>query len=164
MYSEQHFCHNFAKVQLLKASLAVHKFDLEYLSETYLNSSFPFDDDNLDIPGYIMIRDDHRANSERGGVYMYYKNCVPLKFLDMRFFHESIAFDLRIGDKLCSFIFIYRSPNHDDFVSFLCNFELTLDTLAQENLFLMVALDDLMLSPATGIIKISLVMKVEKLR
>ena len=140
--SEQHFCHNFAKVQLLKAYLAVHKFDFECLSETYLNSSFPFDDDNLDIPGYIMIRDDHRANSKCGGVYMYYKNCLLLKVLDIRFLHESIAFDLRTGDKLCSFISIYRSPTHDDFVSFLGNFELTLDTLAQENLFLMVALGD----------------------
>ena len=60
--------HNFAKVQLLKAYLAVHKFDIVCLSETYLNSSFPFDDDNLDIPGYIMVRADHQANSEREGV------------------------------------------------------------------------------------------------
>ena len=114
------------------------------LSETYLNSSFPFDDDNLDIPGYIMIRADHPANSKRGGVYMYYKNCLPLKALDIRFLHESIAFELRIGDKLCSFISLYRSPNqsYDDFVSFLDNFELTLDTLDQKNPFLMVSLYD----------------------
>ena len=47
--------HDFAKVQLWKAYLPVHKFDIVCLSETYLNSSFPFDDDNLDIPGYIMV-------------------------------------------------------------------------------------------------------------
>ena len=35
--------HNFAKVQLLKVYLAVHKFNIVCLSETYLNSSFPFD-------------------------------------------------------------------------------------------------------------------------
>ena len=46
--------------------------------------------------------------------------------------------------KLFSFISLYRSPNQssDDFVSFLDNFELTLDTLAQKNPFLMVALGD----------------------
>ena len=92
--------HNFAKVQLLKAYLAVHKFDIVCLSETCLNSSFPFDDDNLDIPGY-----DHPANSKCGGVCVSYKNCLPLKVLDIRFIHESIAFELRIGDKLSSFIF-----------------------------------------------------------
>ena len=55
-----------------------------------------------------------------------------------------MAFELRIGDKLCSFISLYRSPNqsYDDFISFLDNFELTLDTLAQKNPFLMVALGD----------------------
>ena len=36
------------------------------------DSSFPFDDDNLDIPGYIIIRVDHPANGKRGGVCMYY--------------------------------------------------------------------------------------------
>ena len=109
-----------------------------------MNSSFPFHDDNLDIPGYIIVRADHPANSEREGVCMYNKNCLPLKVIDIRFLHESIAFNLRIGDKLCSFISLYRSLNqsYDDFVSFLDNFELTLDTLAQKNPFLMVALVD----------------------
>ena len=89
-----------------------------------------------------MARADHPANSKCGGVCMYYKNFLPLKVLDIGFLHESIAFDLRIDDKLYSFISLYRSPNqsYDDFVSFLDNFELTLDTLAQKNPFLMVAL------------------------
>ena len=60
------YAHNFVKVQLLKAHLAVHKFVIICLSETYLNSSFPFDDGNLDIPSYIMIRVDHPANTKRG--------------------------------------------------------------------------------------------------
>ena len=88
--------HNFVKLHLLKAYLAIHKFDMVYPSETYLNSGFPFDDDILDIPGYIMVRVDHPAHSKRGGVCMYYKNCLPLKVLDIRFLHESIAFDLGI--------------------------------------------------------------------
>ena len=93
---------------------------------------------------YILIRAHHPANSKSGGACMYYKNCLPLKVLGIRFFHESIAFDLRIGDKLRSFISIYRSPNqsYDDFVSFLENFGLTLDTLAQKNPFLIVTLED----------------------
>ena len=112
--------HNFAKVQLLKAYLAVHKFDAVCLSETYFNSCFCFDDENLDITGYIMVRADHQANSKGAGVCMYYKNCLPLKVLDIRFLHESIAFDIRIGGKLYSFISLYRSSNqsYDDFVSF----------------------------------------------
>ena len=134
--------HNFVKVQFVKAYLAAPKFDIVCLFETYLNSSFPFDDDNLDISGYIMVRADHPANSKREGVCMYYENCLPLKVFNIRFLHESITFDLRISDKLCSFISFYRSPNqsYDDFVLFLEYFELTLDILSQKNPFLMVAL------------------------
>ena len=91
-----------------------------------------------------MIRADHPANSKCGDVCMCYKNCLPLKVIDIRFLPESIAFKLCIGDKLCSFISLYRSPSqsYDDFVSFLDNFELNLDTLAQKNPFLIVALGD----------------------
>ena len=91
-----------------------------------------------------MVRADHLADSKRGGVCIYYKNCLPLKVHDIRFLHESIAFELRIGSKLCSFITLYRLPNqtYDDFVSFPDNFELTLDTLAQKNPFLMIAPGD----------------------
>ena len=135
---------DFAKVQLLKAYLPVHKSDIVCLSETYLSSSFPFDNDNLDIPGCIMVRADHPANSKRGGVCMYSKNCLSFKVLDIRFPQESIAFELQIGGKLCSFISLYRPPiqSYDEFVSFLDNFELTLDTLAQKNPFLMDAPGD----------------------
>ena len=69
-------------------------FDIVFLSETRLNDSFPFDDDNWDIPGYIMARTNHPANSKRGGVCMYFTNCLPLKFLNIKFLHETIAFDL----------------------------------------------------------------------
>ena len=112
--------HNFAKVQLQKAYLAVHRFEIICLSETYLNFSFPFDDDNLDICSYIMVRADNQANSKGGVAYTYYKICLPLRVLDVRFLHERTAFELRISDKLCSFIFLYRSSNqsYDDFVLF----------------------------------------------
>ena len=92
--------HNFTKVHLLKVYLAVHKCDIVCLSETCLNSNFSFDDDNLHLPVCIRVRADHPAYSKRGGVFMYYKSCLPL------------------------------SPNqlYDDFVSFLEYFELTLDT------------------------------------
>ena len=67
-----------------------------------------------------MVRADNQANSKGGVAYMYYKICLPLRVLDVRFLHESIAFELGISDKLCSFIFLYRSSNqsYDDFVLF----------------------------------------------
>ena len=42
--------HNFSKMSLLQAYNAVHKYHIICLSETYLNSSIPYDDHNLEIP------------------------------------------------------------------------------------------------------------------
>ena len=61
-------------MSLLQAYNAVHKYDIICLSETYLNCSIRYDDDNLEIPGYNLIRADHPSEDKRGGVCIYYKN------------------------------------------------------------------------------------------
>ena len=48
----------FTKVSLLSAYISVHKFAIICVSETYLNSKIPFDDENLEIPGYNLVRED----------------------------------------------------------------------------------------------------------
>ena len=48
--------HNYSKVSLLKAYLAVHKFDIVCLSETYLDSNTAPDIENLKISGYNLIK------------------------------------------------------------------------------------------------------------
>ena len=47
-----------AKLHLLKAYVTVHKFDIICLSETYLDSSIPNGDDNLEISDYKLILSD----------------------------------------------------------------------------------------------------------
>ena len=49
-----------------------------------------------------------------------------------------------IGNKICNFITLYRSPsqNLDDFQAYIDNLEMNLETLAQRNPFLMVVLGD----------------------
>ena len=63
--------HMLTKVSLLSAYISVHKFDIICLSETYLNSKIPSDDENLEIAGYNLVREDHPSNSNCGGVYKY---------------------------------------------------------------------------------------------
>ena len=70
--------HKYTKLFLLKAYIAIHKFDIICLSETYFNSSTTSDDDNLEIPGYNLIRSDHPSDNKRGGVCISYKNFFPL--------------------------------------------------------------------------------------
>ena len=77
--------HNYDKVFLLKAYIAIHKFDVICISETYLDSSSPSDDSNLEISGYTLVRSDHPSNNKRRGVCIYYKSFLPLRILNVQY-------------------------------------------------------------------------------
>ena len=114
------------------------------MPERYLNSSIPSDDNNLEIPGYGLIRADQPFNSKRGGVCVYYRNSLPLKILDIFYLQEGIVFELKIGNKSCKIVYLYRSPNQsqDEFETFTNNLELILDMIFETNPFLVIALGD----------------------
>ena len=105
--------HNYTKLSLLRVYLVFHKFDIICLSETYLNSSTPPDDDTLQISGYNLVRSDHLFNSIRGGVFIYYKNYLPLRIISVNYLSECINFEITIGNKICNFITLYRSPSQN---------------------------------------------------
>ena len=136
--------HNFIKLSLLRPYIAIHKFDVVCLSETYLKASISNDDDSLEVPGYNLFRADHPSNTKRGGVCIYYRNSLPLKIIGIHYLQECINFEIMIGGKLCRFVSLYRSPNQseDDFESFANNFELNIDAVTANNPFLTVVLSD----------------------
>ena len=86
--------HNFSKINLLKTYLTIHKTDIVCLSETYLDSSFPVNDKNLVIQRYNLVRCDHPANCQRGGICIYYKDSLPFKIIDIQYLQECINFHL----------------------------------------------------------------------
>ena len=63
--------HNFIKVSLLIAYNSIHKYDVIYLSETYIDSSTVLGYDSLEISGYNLVPCDHSTNTKRGGVCVY---------------------------------------------------------------------------------------------
>ena len=134
----------FTKVSVLSAYMSVHKFDIIWLSETYLNSEIPSDNENVEIPGYNLVREDHPSNSKHGGVCVYYKSSLPLRVINVKYLQESISFELRIGSKCCRFSCLYRSPSQtqDEFETFLKNSELTLEKIHENNLFMTIVLGD----------------------
>ena len=130
----------FTKVFLLLAYISVHKFDIICLSKIYLNPETPSDDQNLEMAGYNLLREDHQSNSTCGGVCVYYKSSIPFRVINAKYLQESISFELRIGGKCCKFSCLYRSPSEmqDEFETFLKNFELTLDKIHESNSFMTV--------------------------
>ena len=104
---------NYVKLPLLGAYLALHKFNIICLSETYLNSSNSPDGETLKISGYNLVRSDHYLNSKRGVVSIYCKNYQPLPIISVNI----INFEIMIGNKICNFITLYRSlsQNQDNY-------------------------------------------------
>ena len=74
--------YSYTKLSSLKAFIAVHKFDIICLPETYLDSSVAPDDGNLEISGYSLVRSDNPSNNKRG-ICVYYKFFLPLRVLDI---------------------------------------------------------------------------------
>ena len=123
--------YGYSKLFLLKVYKSIHKFDIICLPETYLDSTVRFDDANLVFSGYNSVCSDHPSKNKRGGVYLYYKNYLPLRILSISYLKEFLNFELKVGDKSYNFVVLYRSPSQsqDDFETFSGNFEMTLETL-----------------------------------
>ena len=136
--------HNYLKVSLLQAYVAIGKFDVVCLSETYLDSSNLSDDDSFYLRGYYLVRADDPSNAKKVGACIYFKKSLPLKVLDIQLLQECINFEIKIADKICNFISLYRSHSQskDEFESFSDNLEPNLDSIAHRNPYLIVVLGD----------------------
>ena len=92
--SQQHFGAQFHQIfpinTLLRLYIAIHKYDVVCLSETYLNTSISSDDDSYEVPGSNLFRTDHPSNTKRGGVCIYYRNSLALKILSIHYLQECI--------------------------------------------------------------------------
>ena len=72
----------------LRARISINKIDIRYLSETYLDSSIPIDDDNFELPGYNLVRADNSTNTKRGGVCIYDDKSLPVKVIGIQFLNK----------------------------------------------------------------------------
>ena len=135
---------SYTKISLLTAYILVHNFNIIYLFETYLTSETSTDDQNLEIPGYCLLRTDHPSNNKRGGVCIVYRTILPLRVLNISYLSECITFEISIGNQVCHFIHLYRSPRQtqEQFQTFISNLKLSLDALLCGNPFLTVMIGD----------------------
>ena len=62
------YAHNFIKLSVLRAYISVNKIDIICLSQTFLGPSISSDNDNLELPGYNLVRADNSISTKRDGV------------------------------------------------------------------------------------------------
>ena len=103
---------------LLNRSFYHHsQFDITCLSETFLDSTVSYQDENIMINGYSLLREDHPSNSKHGGVCLYFKEDLQLiRGNDLSVLQERLVTKIIVDKEKCFFTCIYRSPNqnHED--------------------------------------------------
>ena len=114
--------HDFEKVNLLEAHNAVNKFDIICLSESFVDSSFLTENNNLKINGYKMVRADHPNSVKRGGVCPYVRDSLPVRNVSNSY---CLTLEVTISNKKGYVITLHRSPSQasDEFQSFISNLE-----------------------------------------
>ena len=134
--------HNFQKIAVLENFVAIHKFDIICISQTFLNNTYK--DNDLNSNGYSLLRADHPSNAKRGGVCIYHKETLALKVMSIPYLNESLLFEVKIGSKKCIIGTVYRSPsqNSDEFEFFLSNFDFLLQDISRRNPYLTLLLGD----------------------
>ena len=66
--------HAFVKIPFVEALITTYNLDIICLSETFLDSIIPQNDQNININGYSLLRMGHPSNSKGGGVWLHYKD------------------------------------------------------------------------------------------
>ena len=129
------FCHwnldsiavnDFIKIPLIEAYNPVYNYDLNSLSETYLDNSITNKTISLTGLSKEIFRCDHSDNLKRGGVCLFYKDNLTIKQKkDLQIMDECIISEITIGKKMVFFVAVYRSPsqNAESFHSLLDKLE-----------------------------------------
>ena len=106
--------HDFIKVPLIEAFVSTHNFDILCLSETFLDSTIDFNDENVNNKGYSIIRADHPSNNKCGGVCIFFKQSLPLiRRDDLSTMQEAIMTEISVKNETCFFacFFLHRSDS-----------------------------------------------------
>ena len=98
----------------------------------------------MDRLGYRLIRSDHPSNDKRGGVCVYFKSSLPIQLLSVSMLHEFISLEIRIDDKFCNLIYLYRSLSQKmkEFETFVKSLELNVELIFTKNPCLTVVIGD----------------------
>ena len=101
--------HTFQEIAVLQSFVAVHKFDIICVSKTFLNNTY--EDNDLNLDGYSLLRADHPTNAKRGGVCIYHRDTLVLKGISTPYLNESLPCEVTIGSRKCFIGTVYRSPS-----------------------------------------------------
>ena len=80
--------HNLSKIYLLKVYNVIYTYNIICLSEVYLHHDTFFNDDNLRIAGFKLIRVEYPSSEKRDAVCIYHKGRLPIKVINVSYFNN----------------------------------------------------------------------------
>ena len=136
--------HNFEKVGLLEALNPINEFDIICVSESYLDSEFSYDNEDINIKGYKLVRANHPNNIKRGGVCAYFRESLSVRVVPNHHLSECLILEVDLKNKKGYLVSLYRSPNQnlDKFELLLTNLENLLADITSRNPHFMLLLND----------------------
>ena len=93
---------------LLEAYNVEHKLDIICLSEIFLGSSIPTNDERLNMKGYKPIRADNPSDSKKGGVGIHYKEFLAVRPVEVKNLNECLIFEVFIKSKRGFAVLLYK--------------------------------------------------------
>ena len=126
--------HGFTKPPLIETYNATSSFDIVPLSETFLDSIIPSDDNRTNVAGCSLLRADHPSNTKTEVVCIYYKDCLPLIKKDyITDLKECLVTEIAVDNKKWFFMCLHRSPrqNCDQFSDFCKDFSTLLNAAGE---------------------------------
>ena len=136
--------HNFEKVGLLEAFNTINKFDIICVSESYLDSTFSSDNEDINIKGYKLVRADHPNNMKRGGVCAYFRESLAVRVVPNHHLSECLILEVNLKNKKGYLVSLYLFPNQnpEEFELFLTNLGNLLADITSRNPHFMLLLGD----------------------
>ena len=116
----------------MEAFIIRNNFDLVCLSETFLDSTTPNDNVNIQINGYSLPRADHANDIKRESVCIYFKKSIPLiRINDLSNITDWLVTQINVNNEKRFFTCLYRSPSqsYDELERFCANFDLPLSNI-----------------------------------
>ena len=124
--------HEFINLSSLEGYINVTDIDIICLSETFLDSSIPIDDNRLSIFSYSMMRADHASSTKRGGVCLCFKDHLPIiRRDDTSNLKECLVTEMTVKNERCLLAYLYRSPsqNREQFWSFCDSLDILMNNI-----------------------------------
>ena len=95
------------------------------LSESFLDSSISFDNENPYIKDHKLVRADQPGKVKRGGLSVYFKESITVRRLPNPYLKDCLIVEVSINHNKSYVVLLYWLPSqaHDNFNSFSTNFD-----------------------------------------